>query len=60
MSQTFQISCNKVRLIQLDQIKNSQSEYKNMVLEDVAKSLLFKKIDELAADKRGEVKYPIQ
>lgn len=46
MSLPVQISLNKKRLSQLEEIRNSRDSFKKMMLDDVAKALLFEKIDE--------------
>ncbi|MDD2246410.1 MAG: hypothetical protein PHC39_04945 [Proteiniphilum sp.] len=48
MSLPVQISLNKKRLTQLDVIKASRPDCSGMLIDDIAKKLLFEKIDECA------------
>ena len=45
MSLPVQISLNKSRLTQLDSIKAKRKDCQNLLIEDIAKKLLFEKID---------------
>lgn len=51
MSSTIQISLNTEREIQIGKIKTANKKYQNLVPGEIAKLLLFEKIDELSGKK---------
>lgn len=52
MSSTVQVSLNTEREIQIGKIKSSQKRFAGMVTGEIAKILLFEKIDEIIGDKK--------
>ncbi len=52
MSSTIQISLNTEREIQLDKIKSKRKSFASLPNSEVAKALLFEKIEELIGDKK--------